>query len=267
MAYDRSNVCAHQQRWKGASGRWVGIHILLKSMSVSWMRIPDWLRFQVEEFPRTQASCIFMVQLILPQLWFMFWGSTLLRCGWSILVILCMPPMALIYFGKLQCLGVVDFRYDGSIDGVSSFYCCNTSPCDQQFKALQGNGNLADVGLKDLEQDTSGKKNSAHCWCYLFSTGKRLEQRYQVTTLPQLFQWDLEYKYMLRSHWEGLVQMGQTLSYWRGGEVQRHEGEILGEPKSAAEVSLRQVEGSNVGLLAQFSWLVEKESENSIATK
>lgn len=80
----------------------VSIHMLLKSISVSWMRIPDWLRFQVEEFPSTQASCIVMVQLILPQLWFMFWGSTLIRCSWSILVILCMLPVALICLGELQ---------------------------------------------------------------------------------------------------------------------------------------------------------------------
>lgn len=50
-------------------------------------------------------------------------------------------------------------------------------------------------------------------------------------------------------------------------EVQICEGEIVGELKSAAEVSLRQVKGCNMGLLAQFSWLVEMESENSIATK
>lgn len=41
--------------------------------------------------------------------------------------------------------------------------CCNTSPCDQQFKALQGN--LTDTRLEVLEQDRSGKKISARCWC------------------------------------------------------------------------------------------------------
>lgn len=95
--------------------------MLLKSMSVSWMRIPDGLRFHIEEFPSAQASCVFMVQLTLPQLWFVFWGSTLLRCGWSILVISCMLPVALIYLGKRQCSGVVYFRYNGSFDGVSSY--------------------------------------------------------------------------------------------------------------------------------------------------
>ena len=165
MAYNRLDVYAGQQRCKAASDRQVDIHMLLKSISVSWMRIPDQLRFQVEEFPSMQASCICMVQLILPELWFVFWGSTLLQCRWSVLVILCVLPVALIYVGKLQCLGVVDFPYDGSFDGVSAFYCGNTSPCDQQFKALQGNGILADVRLKVLEPDTSGKKISAHCWC------------------------------------------------------------------------------------------------------
>ena len=76
-----------------------------------------------------------------------------------------MLPAALIDLGKLQCLAVVDFPYDGSFDGVSFFYCCSTSPCDQRFRVLQGNGSLADTGLKVLEQDSSGKKASTHCWC------------------------------------------------------------------------------------------------------
>lgn len=76
-----------------------------------------------------------------------------------------MLPVPVIYFEKLQYLGVVDFPYDRNFDGVSSFYCRNTFPCDQQFKALQGNGNLADIGLQVPEQDISGEKTSAHYWC------------------------------------------------------------------------------------------------------
>lgn len=165
--------------------------MLLKSMSVSWMRIPDWFRFHAEEFPSIQASRIFMVQLVLPQLWFVFWGSSLLNCGWCIFVVLYTLPVALIYLRKTESLGVVNFPYDGSADNVSSFYCCNTSPYDQQFKHLQGNGNLADTGLKVLEQDTSRKKNLHTVGAnFLFPVleRERMKQRYWVTTLPQVFQ-------------------------------------------------------------------------------
>lgn len=104
--------------------------------------------FRLKNFLGHKHHAFSWCSLYFPSLCSAFCDSTLLHCDWSILVILCVLPVALIYLEKMWFLGVVYFLYDENFDGVSSFYCCNTSPCDQQFKALQGDGSLVNSRLK-----------------------------------------------------------------------------------------------------------------------
>lgn len=78
-----------------------------------------------------------------------------------------------------------------------------------------------------LDQRSWNKIQAEKYFCIHFmlafsSTEKRLVQRYQMTTLPQLFQWDLGYKNMLQSLWGGLGAKSSAV-----GLVQRCEGRYL----------------------------------------
>lgn len=97
-----------------------------------------------------------------------------------------------------------------------------------------------------------------HFMLLFSSTGKRLLQRYQMETLPQLFQWDLGYRYLLQSHWGGFGQMSQILCYWTSAKMWRGDtwwAQVCCRSELEAKGELWC---GTVGLL---------KSENSIATK